>query len=445
MTKTLKIAFICNLYPPYIVGGNEILARDVIAALRLRGHEVHVLTGHGSELPDDGYTHQALDIDLTQKENVFLGGLPLTARRLVQWHLYHHPSYRGVRDTLATIAPDLIIAWNLYMASAAPLIAAQRHPAPLIAHPADKWLLYMLNDIRGLVPGITMRHRVGLAIAQRLIQPILRRFARPDYLLAVSEFIRGLHIANGYAAAQSVATFLGVPTAKFHYAPHPHPGTAKDTPWRLLFVGQLWHGKGPQVAVEAVRLLCEQSDLPAVELSIFGGGTADFVRHLQQLIDDAGVADRVTIHGFVNHERLVAEFHNHHIYLFCSLWDEPFSGGLLEAMGTGIPTIATTAGGTPEAIIDKENGLLVAPNDATQLADAIRVLMDNPDLYAKIGAQGAADVERLWTFERYVDRLETIYSAIVAGHRRGEPIQLTNLLQDILPQDKPNNSRAERA
>ncbi len=439
MTQSLRIAFICNLYPPYIVGGNEILARDVITALRNRGHEVHVLTGRGPDLPQDGYTYQALAIDLTCKEEVFLGGLPLTAQRLVQWHLYHHPTYRGVRDALATIQPDLIIAWNLYMASAAPLIAARRHPAPLIAHPADKWLLYMLNDIRGLVPGTTARHRVGLALVQRVLQPLLRRFAHPDYLLTVSEFIRGLHTDNSYSPQQSIATFLGVPTTKFTYHIHPHPGVDKTQPWRLLFVGQLWHGKGPQVAVEAVRLLCERTDLPAVALNIFGGGTHDFVKHLQRLIDEAGVADRVTIHGFVSHERLVEEFHNHHIYLFCSLWDEPFSGGLLEAMGTGIPTIATTAGGTPEAVIDGQNGLLVAPDDAPALADAISRLMCDPTLYATIGAQGAADVERLWTFDRYIDRLETVYRAIVTGHRTGEPIQLNDLLTAHEPTFQPTN------
>jgi hypothetical protein len=43
----LTLAVIVNLYPPYVVGGNEVLARDVVEALRARGHVVHVLTGHG--------------------------------------------------------------------------------------------------------------------------------------------------------------------------------------------------------------------------------------------------------------------------------------------------------------------------------------------------------------------------------------------------------------
>ena len=125
-TRPLSLAYIVNLYPPYIVGGNELLAQQVITALRARGHTVHVLTGRGRDLPDDGYTHQALDLDLDQKEAIFLGGLPLTLRRLVDWHLYNGRSAQGVRAALEAIKPDVTIAWNLYMASAAPLVAARR-------------------------------------------------------------------------------------------------------------------------------------------------------------------------------------------------------------------------------------------------------------------------------------------------------------------------------
>ncbi len=428
--QPLKIAFICNLYPPYIVGGNEILASDVIGALRERGHEIHVLTGRGPDLPRDGYTHAALDIDLADKENLFLGGLPLTMRRLVQWHLYHHPTYRGVRRALQQIQPDLIIAWNLYMASAAPLIAARHHPAPLIAHPADKWLLYMLDNIRALVPGTTARHRVGLGLVQRSVQPILHKLAQPDYLLTVSDFIRRLHVQAGYSRDQSIATFLGVPTSKFSHQPHPHPpATPESPPWRLLFVGQLWEGKGPQVAIRALQLLQQQAaDLPPLELHIYGGGTTAFVDYLHGLIRELGVAASVQIHGFVSHALLVKAFHTHQIYLFCSLWDEPFSGGLLEAMGTGIPTIATTAGGTPEAVTDETNGLLIKPDDPTALAAAIVRLIKEPALYERIGQRAAADVEERWTFERYIDRLEALYRAIVEQHRPGQPLTLTPAL-----------------
>lgn len=429
MTQPLQLAFIVNLYPPYIVGGNEILARDVIEALRQRGHTVHVLTGRGPALPQDGFTHQVLDLDFERKQDLFFGGLPLTLPRLFAWHLYNRRSAQGVTTALRAIHPDLVIAWNLYMASAAPLVAAQRLPYPVIAQPADKWLLYMLHDIRQLVPAQTPLQKLALTAIQRSIQPLLRRLARPDYLLTVSEFIRQLHLAAGYSHAQSRSTYLGIPTNKFTQHERPFPG---QTPWRLLFVGQLWAGKGPQIAIEAVRHLAEERragklETPPLFLDLFGSGHEDYLRYLTQLVANYGLQEQIKFHGFVDHARLVQEFHSHHLYLFCSLWDEPFSGGLLEAMGTGIPTIATSAGGTPEAVIDGHNGLIVPPNDPVALAAAIRRLQQDPALYAAIGQQGAADVQQRWRFDQYIDRVEALYQAMISAHRQGQALDLHTL------------------
>ncbi len=421
----LTIAFIVNLYPPYIVGGNEILARDVIEALRQRGHTVHILTGHGVQLPQDGFTHRALDLDLDRKADIFLGGLPLTFGRVLRWHLYNHQSYQGVGHALAQVQPDLVIAWNLYMASAAPLIAARRFPIPLIAHPADKWLLYSLHDIGQLIPANNRKQWAAIALIKRVVQPVLRHWARPDYILAVSEFIRTLHLQAGYAAPQSCATYLGVHTHRFAYQAHPFPGNRR---WRLIFAGQLWAGKGPQVAIEAIHLLRQQVDLPEIELNIYGGGAEHFIDYLQKLIRERQLTDWVQVRGFANQRELSQAFHDHDLFLFCSLWDEPFSGGLLEALGSGLPTVATTAGGTPEAVRHEINGLIVPPDNPQALADAIVRYMREPALYERVGAQAAAEVQRQWSFDAYIDRLERVYQTIVQGHRPGAPVAIDRLL-----------------
>lgn len=420
--RPLVIALINNLYPPYIVGGNEILARDVSEALRRRGHTVHILTGRGRDLPNDGFTHAALDVDLDRKEDLFLGGLPLTAARVIRWHLYNGASRRGVANTLRSLHPDLVIAWNLYMASAAPLIGARAIAAPRIAHPADKWLLYSLDDIGRLVPATSTLQRLFVGGLRTVVQPVLKWFARPDYILTVSDFIRRLHLDAGYPAAQTLSTHLGVHTERFEPSTHPFPG---ERPWRLLYAGQLWAGKGPQVAVRAVEILRQRADLPPVELDIYGGGAENFRTWLGDQIGAADLTQNVKLRGFTPQPELAQAFQDHDLFLFTSIWDEPFSGGLLEAMGSGLPTIATTAGGTPEAVQDGRNGLLVPPDDPQALADAIARLMRDPELYVRLGRGGADSVQERWTFERYIDRLEAAYYAIVDGHRRGAPVDLS--------------------
>jgi glycosyltransferase involved in cell wall biosynthesis len=413
----LALAVVVNLYPPYVVGGNEVLARDVVLALRARGHTVHVLTGRGRDLPRDGFVHPVLDLDLDRKDDFFLGARPLGAASALRHHVYDHRTYRGVRGALATLRPDLAVAWNLYGASMAPLVAARRWRGPVVAQPADKWLLHGLYD--GVPSSPHIPRAAGWVGA--LSRPALRRLARPDYVLAVSEFIRNLHVRAGFPAERAAATHLGVPIEMFPARAAAPPG---DGPFRLAFAGQLWEGKGPQVAVEAMRLLKQRGDAPPLHLDVFGAGTDAFLQHLQRVIAQAGVEDRVTLRGLVPRPRLAEEFGRHHLYLFCSTWEEPFSAGLLEAMCAGLPCIATATGGTPEAIADGENGLLVPPGRPQELADAILRLTRAPELRRRLGERAASDVRRKWSFGAYVDRLEATYARIVEAHRSGRPAAL---------------------
>jgi len=149
---------------------------------------------------------------------------------------------------------------------------------------------------------------------------------------------------------------------------------------------------------------------------------------LQKLINDYGLQERVFLRGFAAQPELAQAFHTHDLFLFCSLWDEPFSGGLLEALGSGLPTVATTAGGTPEAMRHEINGLVVPPNDPAALADAIARYMREPALYERVGAQAAQEVRTTWNFDAYLDRLERVYRAIVANHRPGAPIAIDQLV-----------------
>ncbi len=415
----LTIAIMSNLYPPYVIGGNELFIRDVAEALRERGHRVHILTGHGREFPNNEQTHQVLNLELDYKDDIFLGGIPLNLRRVLQWHLFSLSAYKDVLQALKKIQPDLIVASNLYMASAAPLIAARRLPSPLVVQPMDKWLVYSLSDIGMLIPAHTRLQKLALIGIKYGLQPLLRLLGRPDYILAVSEFIRNVHTRAGFNAEQSKAIYLGIPIEHFPYQPHPFPQTR---PWRALFAGQLWHGKGPQVAIEAISRLRNYPDLPPVELSICGSGTPLFLNQLREQIDTLGLRTQVHLRGFVPRDQLKTELNQHDLFLFCSIWDEPYSIVLQEALATGIPTIATTAGGTPETMVDGKHGLLVEPNQPEELANAIRTLMSDPVLYAQVGLQAAEDVRNQRAFTKYVDELEAIYQGIVSGHRSNHPI-----------------------
>jgi len=92
-----------------------------------------------------------------------------------------------------------------------------------------------------------------------------------------------------------------------------------------------------------------------------------------------------------------------------SAW-ENFPHTVVEALAVGCPVIATTVGGVPEVVRDRENGLLVAPGDVDALADAISRFFSDDELRALLTAAAPASVAG------YTE--ETVFSAIEAELER---------------------------
>jgi glycosyltransferase involved in cell wall biosynthesis len=405
----MKLAFITNLYPPYIVGGYEMTCDAVVGALRARGHEVHVLTGQGRDLPSRPDVVSALDLDLERKDERFLRQRVPTAAEAFRWHVYSAESRRGVERHLARIRPDVVAVWSLYLASLGPLVAARRCGAPVVAHLCDKWLALYLRDV-GPVLDMPALSRQAVRLAQRSVRGWLRRAAMPHRLLAVSEFLRRFYLDAGFDPATLDVAHLGVAVADF--AGREKTATEAGGLLRLLYVGSLWEGKGLATALRALGRL-HRDGLAAWHLDVCGSGTQGFQAHLDRIVAEEGLGGRVTFHGFVD-RAVVRDFcRSHDVLVFPSEWDEPFAAVPLEGMSAGMAVVATTAGGTSEAITDGATGLLVAPKDPEAMARALRRLVDDPGLRLRLGAAAARVAGERFSLERYADRLESCYAQIL--------------------------------
>jgi glycosyltransferase involved in cell wall biosynthesis len=284
-------------------------------------------------------------------------------------------------------------------------VAANRSGIPVVVHVCDKWLHFGLYDLEALLKPVVPWKRAALRIFKHTLQPLLRRLAQPRRLVAISEFMRSIYLRAGFPPASVEVIHLGVPTRDF--AAVPRPPRPQDRPLKLLFVGSLWEGKGPQTAVRALgRLL--RSGVRA-HLDVCGSGTAHFVDFLKAVIAEEGVTENVTLHGLVGRDVVRAFCQSHDVLVFASEWDEPFAAVPVEAMSSGMAVVATTAGGTPEAITDGETGLLCPPGDPEALAEALRRLARDDGLRLALGERAARVARQRFDLGGYIDRLEARY------------------------------------
>jgi len=95
------------------------------------------------------------------------------------------------------------------------------------------------------------------------------------------------------------------------------------------------------------------------------------------------------------------------------------TGTIREAMALGRPVVASAAGGNPELVVDGVSGLLVAPRDVAAAAGAVRRLLSDPALAARLSGAGRDRVVGGFSTEVRLDRIEALYRRLIAGRSRG--------------------------
>ena len=175
---------------------------------------------------------------------------------------------------------------------------------------------------------------------------------------------------------------------------------------RLLFVGRLDERKGFPVAVRAFGRLAEC--FPDLWLVVVGDGPErGAVRTLPPAL-------RARVHavGRVGDEALPAYYAGADAFLAPSLGGESFGIVLVEAMAAGVPVVATDIPGYAEVLRPGVEGLLVSPGNPTALAHALKRLLLDPGLAARLGAAGRVRA-KAFSFGEVVPRLEAVYERAV--------------------------------
>jgi colanic acid/amylovoran biosynthesis glycosyltransferase len=176
---------------------------------------------------------------------------------------------------------------------------------------------------------------------------------------------------------------------------------------QLLCVGRLVAEKGHAVLLEALAVLAREGR--DVEALIVGSGPQRDA--LERQAARLGIEERVIFCGALAPEEVAARYAQARV--FCS---PSFAEGvpvvLMEAMASGCPVIATAIAGVRELVRDGDTGLLVTPGSSRELAVAIGLLLDSPELCEELARAARAHVCREFDVDRSALALLDVFGAI---------------------------------
>jgi colanic acid/amylovoran biosynthesis glycosyltransferase len=165
--------------------------------------------------------------------------------------------------------------------------------------------------------------------------------------------------------------------------------------------------------VTTLRAFAEFSrEFPKATLAIAGEGPQ--LAELQTLADTLGIANEVEFTGFLSQAKLRERYANAHFFLHPSETtpegdQEGIPNSMLEAMASGLPPIATTHGGIPEAVEQHISGSLVPEQDHASLAQALLTLARDSARYATMSSAAASRVIATFDLARQAGVLESYY------------------------------------
>jgi len=215
--------------------------------------------------------------------------------------------------------------------------------------------------------------------------------ARADIIIAVSQFTRS-----------QVISLLGVAASKVRVVHHGRRGLdypAVERQKIILNVGAIQKRKNIARLVEAFETVDRSWKLVLAGSSGYGGD------EILARIRGSPARERIFVPGYVSPEDLAAWYAKSAIFAFPSL-DEGFGMPVLEAMAAGTPVVTSNRSALPEVVGDA--ALLVDPEDAEALGQALRDLTQKDDLRDELSHRGV-ERARLFTWEKAVAETWNLY------------------------------------
>jgi N-acetyl-alpha-D-glucosaminyl L-malate synthase BshA len=374
----VKIGITC--YPTY--GGSGAMATELGIALAARGHEVHFITYQQPfRLPS------------------FLPRIFFHEVEVNRYPLFEYPPY------------DLALAVRMHE-----VVRDQQldliHCHYAIPHATSAWIAREMLRAQGSdLRVVTTLHGTDITIVgQDPSFHAITKFSieRSDRITAVSEYLRRETVAAfGCTGCQVEVIHNFVDPTVYDRAAHSHALAPLVGTDRKILI-HISNFRAVKRVRDVVRVFARvRREVPSV-LVMVGDGPERV--NAEQEARQLGVEHEVHFLGKI--ETVAPLLASADLFLLPSQ-SESFGLSALEALASGVPVVASRAGGLPEVVRDGETGALCAVGDVDGMAEAATHILGDPARWQAMSGAAAADARDRFALDAVVSRYEALYERAV--------------------------------
>jgi len=395
----MKICFISNLYPPFMLGGAEIVVENIANNLVNDGNEVLVITTS----PEKEYKEKRDGINIYRVSPFNLYSTynhqekPALMKPL--WHLldiWNLSSYSVVKKILKNEKPDIVHIHNFKGLSISVFHAVKDMDIPLVFTAHDGSLICpRANLLRANQEACTDPGKICLLYG-RLNRKMIDSYV--DWFIAPSNFlINKLKSYNFFTNTRTTKIPLGISIE----------GQRSEKTYDTIdfsYMGNLSKSKGVHILINAFKNL----DYKKARLNIYGKGIdeAEFKENSQS-------DSRIIFHGFLKGNDLLESYKKANVTVLPSICYDNSPMMVYESLVSGTPVIASNIGGIPELIEDGLNGFLFSPGDQKELTTIFEKIVEDPSKLMKM-EKCASDSVVQFSMENHIKKLMEIYNSLIS-------------------------------
>lgn len=402
----MKVLIVTPEYPPYACGGGGAVAQMIAQGLAKKGHKITVMSGYYPKKMLNERPHKNWDEEIgiiwiplmRMMETKFpqlRGSMPPNPPSLLFLKTKDYAEYDVIH--LCAFGHLLIDYVNLVAKNPRKILTIHAFPKYVEKGGGASFPLRLLYRIYYRTLGInTLKSAKAITSVSKFTARECVERGIPENKIVVIE--------NGIDLEKYKPVNYDELEQKFHLQ--------KEDVVILSISRVTWY-KGYEYALKAIYEVVKASNKSIKYMIVGSIEDRNYYWKLSKQVEKLGLKNNVILSGFLNEKLKLQALSRANIFLAPSL-HEGFGLVILEAMALGKPAIASNCEGFRCILEHMKTGILVKPANSEEVANAIRLLLSNPDMQEKLLKNAFSEAQK-YSWKKVVERYEGLYERILAG------------------------------